>query len=146
MVGVASVGTSRVTAPWVTIGAATGVVSWVEFSCWWYYWSCSRWFLLLVSCWDCSEQLEFGCISTDCFPITDSPGMDCGSDYLCSNVDVGFKWGVSFAFLVPFQENCLSGFELVFAGSVSSVMVRLQFLFVCAVSFPDFFVPAGSLC
>lgn len=29
MVGVASVGTSRVTAPWVTIGAATGVVSWV---------------------------------------------------------------------------------------------------------------------
>ena len=78
--------------------------------------------------------------------ITDSPGMDCGSDYLCSDVDVQFEWGVSFSFLVPFQENCPSGFELVFFGSVSSVMVRLQFLVVFAVSFPDFFVPAGSLC
>ena len=29
MVGVASIGTCRVTMPWVAIGAATGVVSWV---------------------------------------------------------------------------------------------------------------------
>ena len=61
--------------------------------------------------------------------------MNCGSIYLCSNVDVRFEWGVSFSFLIPFQENCLSGFELVFFG----------YFFVFAVSFCDFFVPAGSL-
>ena len=118
----------------------------LAFSCWWYYWSYSGCFL--VSCWSvgCSEQVEFGCISAHCFPITGSPGMDCGANYLCGNVNVRFEWGISFAFLVMFQENGFSGFELVFLGSVSSVMVRLIFLFVIAVSFPDFFVPAGSLC
>ena len=53
-------------------------------------------------------------VRSSCFPIADSPGMDCGCDYLCGNVDVRFKWGVSFSFLVPFQESRLSGFELVF--------------------------------
>ena len=54
--------------------------------------------------------------------------------------------GFSFAFLVAFQENGFSDFELVFLGSVSSVMVRLRFLFVFAVFSPDFFIPASSLC
>ena len=141
--------------PRVAIGAAIGVVSWVAASVAWHLaaggttgLAVGRWFPLLVSCWDvgCSEQLEFGCVLAYCFPIAGSPGMDCVSDYLCGNVDVRFKWGVSFAFLVPFQENRLSGLELVFFCSMSLVMVRLQFLFVFAVSFPDCFVPAGSLC
>ena len=37
MVGVASIGTCRVTMPWVAIGAATGVVSWVA--------ACAAWHL-----------------------------------------------------------------------------------------------------
>ena len=103
---------------------------------------------MAVSCWDvgCSEQLKFGYISVHCFPIKGSPGMDCRADYLCGNVHVRFELGVSFAFLVAFQENGFFGFELVFLCSVSSVMVRLQFLFVFAVFSPDFFIPASSLC
>ena len=120
----------------------------LTFSCWWYYWSCSRCLPLFVSCCDvgCSERLEFGCISAYSFPIIDSTGMDCGANYLCGNVDVRFEWGVSFAFRFTFQENRLSDFELVFFGSVSSVMVRFEFLFVFAVSFRDFFFPVRSLC
>lgn len=71
--------------------------------------------------------------------------MDCGANYLCGDVDVWFKWGVSFVFLVAFQKNRLSDVELVLFGSVSSVMVRFYFLFVFAVSFPDFFIPVRSL-
>lgn len=67
--------------------------------------------------------------------------MDCGANYLCGDVDVRFKWVVSFVFLVAFQKNRLSDVELVLFGSVSSVMVRFYFLFVFAVSFPDFFTP-----
>ena len=50
----------------------------------------SRCFPLFVSWWDvsCSEQLEFGCISAHCFPITGSSGMDCRANYLCGNVYV----------------------------------------------------------
>ena len=149
MVSVVSIGTCWVTMPWVTVGTAAGVVflggGWccLAFSCWWYYWSCSRCFPLFLSCWDvgCSERLEFGCILAYCFPIIDSLGMDCGANYLCGHVDVRFKWGVSFAFLVAFQKNRLSDVELVLFGSVSSVTVRFYVLFVFAVSFPDFFIP-----
>ena len=126
--------------PWVAIGAATGVVSWVTAGASWHLAAGGTTglavggFLCLSHAWVvcCSEHLEFECVSAYCFSITDSPGMDCGSNYLCNYVDVQFKWGVSFSFLVPFQENRLSGFELVFFGSVSSVMVRLQFLLVCS--------------
>ena len=53
---------------------------------------------------------------------------------------------VCFAFLFAFQKNRLSDFELVFFSSVSSVIVRFDFLFLFAVSFPDFFFPVRSLC
>ena len=153
MVSIVSIGTCWVTMPWVTVGTAAGVVflggGWccLAFSCWWYYWSCSRCFPLFLSCWDvgCSERLEFGCILAYCFPIIDSLGMDCGANYLCGHVDVRFKWGVSFVFLVAFQKNRLSDVELVLFGSVSSVTVRFYVLFVFAVSFPDFFIPVRSL-
>ena len=36
LVGVASIGTCRVTMPWVAIGAATGVVSWVTAGAAWH--------------------------------------------------------------------------------------------------------------
>ena len=87
----------------------------------------------------------FGCILAYCFPIIDSLGMDCGANYLCGDVDVRFKWVVSFVFLVTFQKNRLSDVELVLFGSVSTVMVRFYFLFVFAVSFSDFFIPVRSL-
>ena len=154
-IGVASNGTCRVAIGtcWVTIPChwccfLGGGWCCLVFSCWWYYWSCSRCFPLLVSCWDvgCSQRLEFGCILAYCFSIIDSPGVGCGANYLCGNVDVWFEWGVSCPFLVLFQENCPSNFELVFLGSVSSVMARFYFPFVFAVSFPDFFIPVRSLC
>ena len=52
--------------------------------------------------------------------------------------------GVSpFRFLSHFRRAACLALNLC---SVSSVMVRLQFLFVFAASFPDYFVSAGSLC
>ena len=154
LVGVASIGTSWVTIPSVAIGAATGVVSWVTAGAAWHLaaggttglavggFLC----LSLAGMYVVLSSLNLDASRHTVFSITDSPGMDCGSDYLCNDVDVRFEWGVSFSFLVPFQENRLSCFEVVFFGFVSSVMVRLQFLFVFAVSFPDFFVPVGPLC
>ena len=77
-----------------------------------------------------SEWLEFRCVSAYCFLVIYSLGMDCRTDNLCGYVDIWFKWSFSLEFLLAFQEYSISDFEFVFLGSVSSVMVTLQFLFV----------------
>ena len=79
------------------------------------------------------------CLFLACFIY--SPGMNCRADNLREYVDIWLVWGVSFSFLLMFQEYGLSSFDCMFPGSVSGVMVSLQFLFVFGVLLPDFFVP-----
>lgn len=72
--------------------------------------------------------------------------MNCRADNLHGYVDIWLKWGLSFSFLLMFQEYGLSSFDCVFLGSESGVMASLQFLFVFGVSLPDFFVPTCFRC